>query len=76
MGKADLNRDLALVFGSEGSGLTPLVKRECDFLVRMPMLGRVASLNASVAAGVLIFEAFRQRMLASSLTGEGDPPIY
>jgi tRNA G18 (ribose-2'-O)-methylase SpoU len=40
------------------------------------MLGRVASLNATVAAGVLIFEALRQRMLASSLTGEGDPPIY
>lgn len=74
--KADLNRDLALVVGSEGSGLSPLVKRECDFLVRIPMRGRVASLNASVAAGVLIFEALRQRMLASSLTGEGEPPIY
>jgi 23S rRNA (guanosine2251-2'-O)-methyltransferase len=76
LGKADLNRDLALVVGSEGGGLAPLVKRECDFLVRIPMHGRVASLNASVAAGVLIFEALRQRMLASSLTGEGDPPIY
>jgi 23S rRNA (guanosine2251-2'-O)-methyltransferase len=71
LGKADLNRDLALVVGSEGGGLAPLVKRECDFLVRIPMHGRVASLNASVAAGVLIFEALRQRMLASSLTGEG-----
>ena len=40
------------------------------------MHGRVASLNASVAAGVLIFEAFASGMLASSLTGEGDPPIY
>jgi 23S rRNA (guanosine2251-2'-O)-methyltransferase len=76
LGKADLNRALALVVGSEGSGLAPLVKRECDFLVRIPMLGRVASLNVSVAAGVLIFEALRQRMLASSLTREGDPPIY
>jgi 23S rRNA (guanosine2251-2'-O)-methyltransferase len=76
LGKADLNRDLALVVGSEGGGLAPLVRRECDFLVRIPMRGRIASLNASVAAGVLIFEALRQRMLASSLTGEGDPPIY
>ena len=76
LGKADLNRDLALVLGSEGAGLAPLVKRECDFLVRIPMHGRVASLNASVAAGILIFEALRQRMLASSLTREGEPPIY
>ena len=58
---ADLNRNLALVIGAEGSGLTPLIKRECDFLVRIPMHGTVGSLNASVAAGVLIYEALRQR---------------
>lgn len=61
MGAADLNRDLALVIGGEGSGLSTLVKRECDFTVRIPMRGRVASLNASVAAAILIYEALRQR---------------
>jgi 23S rRNA (guanosine2251-2'-O)-methyltransferase len=59
--KADLNRDLALVVGGEGSGLSVLVRRECDYLVRLPMRGRVASLNASVAAAILIYEALRQR---------------
>lgn len=59
--EADLNRDLALVMGSEGSGLSQLVRRECDFLVRIPMRGRVSSLNASVAAAVFIYEALRQR---------------
>lgn len=58
---ADLNRDLALVLGSEGTGLSQLVRRECDFLVRIPMRGKVASLNASVAAAILIYEALRQR---------------
>lgn len=61
LARTDLNRDLALVIGSEGSGLSPLTKRECDYLVRIPLRGKVASLNASVAAGVLIFEALRQR---------------
>jgi 23S rRNA (guanosine2251-2'-O)-methyltransferase len=59
--RTDLNRDLALVIGAEGSGLSPLVKRECDYLVTLPMRGRVASLNASVAAAILIYEALRQR---------------
>jgi 23S rRNA (guanosine2251-2'-O)-methyltransferase len=59
--EADLNRDLALVLGSEGSGLAQLVRRECDFLLRIPMRGRVGSLNASVAAAVVIYEALRQR---------------
>jgi 23S rRNA (guanosine2251-2'-O)-methyltransferase len=59
--QADFNRDLALVVGAEGTGLAPLVKRECDYLVRLPMRGRVGSLNASVAAAILIYEALRQR---------------
>ncbi|HEX4013272.1 MAG TPA: 23S rRNA (guanosine(2251)-2'-O)-methyltransferase RlmB [Candidatus Cybelea sp.] len=59
--EADLNRDLALVVGSEGAGLAQLVRRECDFLIRIPMRGRVGSLNASVAAAVGIYEALRQR---------------
>ncbi|HEY6326276.1 MAG TPA: 23S rRNA (guanosine(2251)-2'-O)-methyltransferase RlmB [Candidatus Cybelea sp.] len=61
LAQADLARDLALVIGGEGSGLSQLVKRECDYLVRIPMRGRVASLNASVAAAILIYEALRQR---------------
>ncbi len=61
MGKADLNRDLALVIGAEGQGLAPLVARECDYLVSIPLRGQTESLNASVAAGVLLYEALRQR---------------
>lgn len=61
MGGADFNRDLALVIGAEGEGLAQLVRRECDYLVRVPMTGVTESLNASVAAAVLIYEAVRQR---------------
>jgi 23S rRNA (guanosine2251-2'-O)-methyltransferase len=61
MGQADFDRDLALVIGAEGSGLAPLVRRECDYLVSIPMRGRTESLNASVAAAILVFEALRQR---------------
>jgi 23S rRNA (guanosine2251-2'-O)-methyltransferase len=59
--QADLNRDLALVIGGEGSGLAQLVRRECDYLVKLPMRGQVASLNASVAAAILVYESLRQR---------------
>lgn len=65
MTQADLGRDLALVVGAEGAGLAPLVRRECDYLVSIPLYGRVASLNASVAAAVLLYEAVRQRGVAS-----------
>lgn len=61
MSAADFDRDLALVIGAEGDGISQLVKRECDYLVKIPMLGEIASLNASVAAAVLIYEALRQR---------------
>ncbi len=61
MAEADLRGDLALVIGAEGSGLAPLVKRECDGLVRIPMRGQLASLNASVATAVLLYEVVRQR---------------
>jgi 23S rRNA (guanosine2251-2'-O)-methyltransferase len=61
MSQADFGRDTALVIGAEGAGLAPLVKRECDALVRIPMHGTLASLNASVAAGVLLYEVLRQR---------------
>lgn len=59
--EADFARDIAIVIGAEGEGLSQLVKRECDYLVRIPMLGEVQSLNASVAAAVLLYEAVRQR---------------
>ncbi len=59
--KANLGGDLALVIGAEGQGLSQVARKECDFLVRIPMLGKVASLNASVAAAVLLYEAVRQQ---------------
>ena len=58
----DLTGPLALVIGSEGFGVSRLVKQNCDFVVKMPMIGNVSSLNASVAGGILLYEIFRQRM--------------
>ena len=60
MDKQGLNGALALVIGGEGGGLTKLVKETCDFLVSIPMRGQINSLNASVAAAVLMFEKRRQ----------------
>jgi 23S rRNA (guanosine2251-2'-O)-methyltransferase len=59
--EADLKGPLALVIGSEGSGLSRLVKKRCDEVIRIPMHGTINSLNASVATGVSIFETLRQR---------------
>lgn len=58
---ADLKGPLALVIGSEEKGLRPLVKKHCDFIISIPQTGSVGSLNASAAAAVIIYEAFRQR---------------
>ncbi len=57
----DLREPLALVIGAEGQGIRPLVKSRCDWLVRIPMSGSVASLNAACAAAVCTFEVLRQR---------------
>jgi 23S rRNA (guanosine2251-2'-O)-methyltransferase len=57
----DLKGPTGLVLGSEGKGLRRLVREECDFIARIPLQGRVSSLNVSVAAAVLFFEARRQR---------------
>ena len=58
---ADLKGPAAIVIGSEGSGMTRLVSESCDFLVSIPMKGRISSLNASAAAAILLYEAVRQR---------------
>lgn len=57
----DYNMDCALVLGAEGAGVHEQVRKKCDFLVSIPMLGKVASLNVSVAAGVVMYEIARQR---------------
>ncbi len=59
--EADLTGPIAVVVGSEGSGLSGATKRRCDLLVRFPMAGRVASLNAATAGALLLFEVVRQR---------------
>lgn len=60
--KTDFNGGVALVIGNEGSGVGRLVKEKCDVTVSLPMLGKVNSLNASVAAGILMYEVARQRL--------------
>lgn len=59
----NINYDIpvALVIGSEGFGMSELVKKNCDYIARIPMVGKINSLNASVAAGIMIYEVVRQR---------------
>ena len=59
--QTDLTGSIGLVLGAEGKGLRRLTKEECDFLIKLPMIGQVESLNLSVAAGVLLYEVVRQR---------------
>ena len=59
--EADLTGGVVLVLGAEGKGLRPLVRRSCDVTVSIPLAGRIESLNVSVAAALLLYEARRQR---------------
>ena len=63
MYQADLTGPAAIVVGSEGEGMSQLVRKNCDVTVHIPMKGRISSLNASAAASILLYEAVRQRML-------------
>ncbi len=60
--KADFKMPLVLVVGSEGKGLRENIIKECDFLVKIPMLGKITSLNVSVATAIILFEALKQRL--------------
>ena len=74
--EADLRGPVAIVVGSEGRGLGPAVRRRCDLLVRIPMHGRIESLNAAVAGSILLYEVAAQRGLqaaAPDTVGAADP---
>lgn len=60
---ADFTVPLCVVLGNEGKGIRRLVKQKCDYLVHLPMLGQISSLNVSVTAGVMLYEVLRQRSL-------------
>ena len=62
MYKADLTGPAAIVIGNAGDGMSPLVRKNCDVTVSIPMQGRISSLNASAAASILLYEAVRQRL--------------
>ena len=58
----DLTGPIGIVIGNEGKGISEKVKKNCDFLIKIPMRGRVTSLNASVSTGIIIYEALKQRL--------------
>lgn len=62
----DMTGSMALVIGSEGFGISKLIQKKCDFMIKLPMMGKITSLNASVAAGIFMYEALRQRRLESN----------
>ncbi|MDE6677616.1 MAG: 23S rRNA (guanosine(2251)-2'-O)-methyltransferase RlmB [Ruminococcus sp.] len=61
--KTDFTGSIALVIGSEGFGISRLIQKKCDFMVKLPMYGKINSLNASVAGGIFMYEVLRQRRL-------------
>ena len=52
---------IVIVIGNEGKGISPKVKKNCDFLVKIPMMGKVTSLNASVSTGIILYEVVKQK---------------
>ncbi|HEY8772723.1 MAG TPA: 23S rRNA (guanosine(2251)-2'-O)-methyltransferase RlmB [Candidatus Limnocylindria bacterium] len=70
---ADLTGPIAIVVGSEGSGVSGAMRRRCDLLVRFPMAGRIASLNAATAGALLLFEVVRQRAAGPRLESGATP---
>lgn len=60
---------LALVLGAEGTGVRPLIRQECDFLVSIPMKGKIVSLNVAVAGGIFLYELIRQSSLSTNAAG-------
>ena len=70
---ADFTGSIAFVLGGEGQGLHELVRKRCDFVVSIPTTGPVRSLNVSVAAGIVLFEAVRQRKSKPQAAGQGSP---
>lgn len=60
--ETDFRMPVGLVIGNEGKGISRLIRKKCDFLVRLPMAGKVSSLNASVAAALLMYEVYRKRI--------------
>jgi len=69
----DWNMDCAIVLGAEGAGVHDLVRKHCDFVVKIPMLGKVPSLNVSVAAAVVMYEVARQRRVAGKPARDRNP---
>ena len=69
----DLTGPIAIVVGSEGSGVSGAMRRRCDLLVRFPMAGRIASLNAATAGALLLFEVVRQRAAGARLESGATP---
>lgn len=59
--ETDFTGGVAIVIGSEGFGMSKLIQKKCDFMIKLPMLGKINSLNASVAAGIFMYEVLRQR---------------
>lgn len=59
----DFAMPTVLVIGSEGEGISHLLKKNCDFMAKIPMLGKITSLNASVATGIVIYEILRQKLI-------------
>ena len=66
----DLTGPIGIVIGNEGKGMSEKVKNNCDFLVKIPMKGKVTSLNASVSTGIIIYEVVRQKNLKNILNNK------